>query len=233
MASVCGIDDCGVDVHVGDHHRWHGACPASRDRRSSGSRSSHSSSSHADAPCRSASAAGIVRQFYTQLWRTKPFAVASISLHLDLNGEIGSSTKNYGRTPPRSTPLLRSRARIRSTATKPRRPDPSALVARTKFKFPTVTALIVLFVLSISFFLKEAAADPCSDLDRFVYWINEMKTACSTETRSYKQMDWFASCDWVTCECLYQALKVPVPVGEVTDCYQEGMKVVGGNERSM
>ena len=34
----------------------------------------------------------------------------------------------------------------------------------------------------------------------------------------------FESCSWVSCKCLWQALKVPVPNEEVSVCFEHGLR---------
>lgn len=69
----------------------------------------------------------------------------------------------------------------------------------------------------------------CSELDKFERWVDDFMSFC--EKGAYEgtpqdgqKVDWFADCDWVTCECLWQSLKVPVPTDEVTECYETGMR---------
>mmetsp|Transcript_35679 Transcript_35679/g.93317 ORF Transcript_35679/g.93317 Transcript_35679/m.93317 type:complete len:131 (+) Transcript_35679:73-465(+) len=35
--------------------------------------------------------------------------------------------------------------------------------------------------------------------------------------------EWFDSCDWVSCDCLWQSLDAPVPNSEIVGCMEQGM----------
>lgn len=71
----------------------------------------------------------------------------------------------------------------------------------------------------------------CSELDKFAHWIDEFMKFCEKgayderSPQAGQPVDWFANCDWVTCECLWQSLKVPVPTDEVTMCFEQGMRL--------
>lgn len=61
----------------------------------------------------------------------------------------------------------------------------------------------------------------CSDLVRYVQWVEEFASVCHPgEGRNY-----FADCEWVTCDCLWGSLSAPVPDNEVVACFEQGMKV--------
>jgi len=36
---------------------------------------------------------------------------------------------------------------------------------------------------------------------------------------------WFASCDWVRCECLWEALIAPVPADELAPCFRQALSL--------
>jgi len=67
--------------------------------------------------------------------------------------------------------------------------------------------------------VAEEAEKHCSDLPRFVRWMDEFMVTC----QSAPDMQWFDSCAWVTCACLQRALLVPVPNDEIQPCLSQGM----------
>lgn len=67
----------------------------------------------------------------------------------------------------------------------------------------------------------QVAAVQCSDMDRFVRWMEEFMKSCQTS----QEMAWFESCAWVTCPCLQRALLVPVPNEEIEPCLTQGMEL--------
>jgi hypothetical protein len=67
--------------------------------------------------------------------------------------------------------------------------------------------------------VAEEAEKHCSDLPRFVRWMDEFMVTC----QSSPDMQWFDSCAWVTCACLQRSLLVPVPNDEIQPCLSQGM----------
>mmetsp|Transcript_17480 Transcript_17480/g.52553 ORF Transcript_17480/g.52553 Transcript_17480/m.52553 type:complete len:232 (+) Transcript_17480:114-809(+) len=82
-----------------------------------------------------------------------------------------------------------------------------------------VQALLVPVLLSVS--LRGALASHCSNLDPYVTWIETWMTSCRPAGASGSPSPWFASCSWVSCECLWGSLEAPVPADELAPCFQQ------------
>jgi len=94
--------------------------------------------------------------------------------------------------------------------------------------FPSCSRRLLAF-LTLSAFLSRPCFG-CSQMKKFTRWVDDFMNMCEdtayegTPRHGQKPLDWFADCEWVTCECLWQSLKVPVATNEVTACYEQGMK---------
>mmetsp|Transcript_28718 Transcript_28718/g.60972 ORF Transcript_28718/g.60972 Transcript_28718/m.60972 type:complete len:187 (+) Transcript_28718:197-757(+) len=62
----------------------------------------------------------------------------------------------------------------------------------------------------------------CSNLDPYARWAETWASSCrpTTATASF---NWFASCSWVTCPCLWGALDAPVPTDELAVCFKQAL----------
>ncbi|CAJ1383537.1 unnamed protein product [Effrenium voratum] len=59
----------------------------------------------------------------------------------------------------------------------------------------------------------------CPNLQPYVQWLGRWKAACQPQNN----VSWFASCSWITCECLWEALAAPVAQDELAPCFQEAL----------
>eukprot|EP00747_Dinoflagellata_sp_TGD_P166284 gnl/TRDRNA2_/TRDRNA2_188847_c0_seq1.p1 gnl/TRDRNA2_/TRDRNA2_188847_c0~~gnl/TRDRNA2_/TRDRNA2_188847_c0_seq1.p1 ORF type:complete len:274 (+),score=42.48 gnl/TRDRNA2_/TRDRNA2_188847_c0_seq1:44-823(+) len=67
-----------------------------------------------------------------------------------------------------------------------------------------------------------AVAEHCSDLEGYVGFVKGWSSSCKPPGTN-SSSSWFASCSWVTCECLWGALLAPVANDELTPCFQQGL----------
>lgn len=81
-------------------------------------------------------------------------------------------------------------------------------------------------IAALATFAPLVHSTPCSQLDKYVLWIEEFMEECAEHPAvSAQDGGWFDTCSWVECKCLWHALKVPVPNEEISICFEHGLRL--------
>mmetsp|Transcript_10853 Transcript_10853/g.20204 ORF Transcript_10853/g.20204 Transcript_10853/m.20204 type:complete len:172 (+) Transcript_10853:80-595(+) len=81
--------------------------------------------------------------------------------------------------------------------------------------------------------LLQVAGEPCSNYDSYVQWIESWTVNCKPAHLDFFEAaayDWFESCDWVQCQCLWGALDAPVANDELARCFKQAVAIGGLTE---